>query len=112
MLGRALRGRCPFCGERGIWQAWGKLHERCPRCGTEFETESGYFVGGLIINMAVALVAFAALLLGVFATTYPDVPWGPLLAGSVLIMVVLPLWSYPRCKTLWIWLDRTARLDR
>ncbi len=112
MLGHALRGRCPICGERRIWDGWGKLVETCPQCGTQFETESGYFVGGLIINMAIALVAFSALLLGVFAATYPDVPWGPLLVGSVLIMVVLPLWSYPRCKTLWIWLDRTVRLDR
>jgi hypothetical protein len=33
--------------------------------------------------------------------TVPDVPVAPLLIASVVVLVPIPLWFYPRSKMLW-----------
>lgn len=110
MFRQALAGACPNCGERGIWRSWGQLHEDCPRCGLHFEAEEGYFVGGLIISMALVegLIGGGLILWGVL--TFPDVPWNALLVVGLLASIALPVLAYPRTKTLWIWFDRRSKL--
>jgi hypothetical protein len=39
--------------------------------------------------------------IGVVVCTVPDVPVVPLLIASVVVFVAVPLWFYPRSKTLW-----------
>ena len=41
------------------------------------------------------------MLVVVLVLTVPDVPVVPLLIASTVILVVVPLWFYPRSKTLW-----------
>ena len=94
-----------MCGERGIWRGWGELEERCPHCGYSFVREEGYWIGTMIVNLGVAMVLFAVVFLGGTIATWPDVPWTVLIAISAVLMVGLPIWFYPRSKTLWVWLD-------
>ncbi len=41
------------------------------------------------------------MLVVVLVLTVPDVPVAPLLIASTVVLVVVPLWFYPRSKTLW-----------
>jgi uncharacterized protein (DUF983 family) len=104
----ALRLRCPECGSRGVFERWGQLASACPGCGYSFQREEGYWVGAVIVNLGLAQILFMVLLIGGIAVTYPDVPWTPLLAVSVGVILLLPVWFYPRSKTLWVWLDRSV----
>jgi uncharacterized protein (DUF983 family) len=104
MLRRALRLRCPLCGANGVWRAFGQLRERCPGCGYAFEREEGYWVGGLIVNLAVAMfVAVVVLAIGfaIFGASLPF--WYGLVAAG--LMIVVPIVCYPWSKTLWIVVD-------
>jgi len=38
---RGARGTCPHCGEGKIFVAWYTAHEKCSRCGLEFEPSGG-----------------------------------------------------------------------
>jgi uncharacterized protein (DUF983 family) len=107
MLLRALRRRCPLCGARDVWKAWGELREHCPDCGYGFEREEGYWVGAMIVNLAVALVAVVAYLVGGLLAFGGRAPswWVWLSIGLVLTQGIV---LYPRSKTLWIWLDLTV----
>jgi uncharacterized protein (DUF983 family) len=104
-LSHALRGHCPRCGERRIFARWGELVEHCPRCGYGFEREEGYWVGALIVNIAAAQLLAMAVLLGGLALFWPDVPWAGLLAVGIPAIAIVPVWLYPRTKTIWVWLD-------
>lgn len=104
-LGPALRARCPRCGAKDVWARWGQLAERCPGCGLVFLREHGYWTGGLIVNIAIAQLVLMALLVGTVALTYPDVPWTPLGVAAVGAMIALPIWCYPRTKTVWLYVD-------
>lgn len=104
MIRRALRLRCPLCGARGIWRAFGQLVDRCPGCGYAFEREEGYWTGGLIINYAIAVTALAAILAAGWARYGAALPtWVTVLAAAT--MIVLPTVGYPWSKTLWMIVD-------
>jgi uncharacterized protein (DUF983 family) len=40
-LRRALRLRCPRCGEGKLFHGWNKLNESCPACGLVYEKQTG-----------------------------------------------------------------------
>ena len=55
----------------------------------------------MTINFLVSIVAWVAMFVVVLFFTVPDVPVAPLMIASVVVLVVVPLWFYPRSKTLW-----------
>ncbi len=101
VLLRGLRKRCPRCSERRIFRSWLHLLERCPRCALHFEREQGGFLGAMTLNFLASTLVWVAMLVVVLALTVPDVPVVPLLIASVVVLVVMPLWFYPRSKSLW-----------
>lgn len=55
----------------------------------------------MTINYGVAIVAWLVMLTVVLIFTVPNVPVAPLLIASALVLIAVPLWFYPRSKTLW-----------
>jgi uncharacterized protein (DUF983 family) len=102
MLGRSITRRCPRCGSRGIFANWAALEEFCPTCGFKFEREPGYWVGALIINMAVALFVFLLTLVGGMVLFWPDVPWNLLSVATIGVMLFVPIAFYPWSKSIWM----------
>jgi uncharacterized protein (DUF983 family) len=101
VLLRGLRKRCPRCGRRHIFRSWFHLTEWCPNCTLRFEREQGGFLGAMTINFLVSIVVWVAMFVVVLFFTVPDVPVVPLMIASVAVLVVVPLWFYPRSKTIW-----------
>jgi uncharacterized protein (DUF983 family) len=101
VLLRGLRKRCPRCRDRRIFASWFRLRPTCPRCDLRFEKEDGGFLGAMVINYLVAFVVWSAVLIVTMAFTVPDIPVGPLLIMSVVVLVGHPLWFYPRSKAVW-----------
>jgi uncharacterized protein (DUF983 family) len=101
VLLRAIRKRCPRCGERDTFVGWFKLRRTCPRCDLRFEREQGGFLGAMALNYAVAMGIWLVVLAVGVAATVPDVPVVPMLLASAIVLIGVPLWFYPRSKTLW-----------
>jgi hypothetical protein len=55
----------------------------------------------MALNFAFAMCGFLIVLGIGIALTVPDLPVGPLLAASIVVLVALPLWFYPRSKMIW-----------
>ncbi|MEX0985426.1 MAG: DUF983 domain-containing protein [Actinomycetota bacterium] len=100
-LVRGLRKRCPRCGERRIFEGWFTLRSLCPRCSLRFEEEQGGFLGAMTINYVIAFGVWIVGLTGVLIVTAPEVPVPGLLVMSVVVLGVVPVWFYPRSKTIW-----------
>lgn len=81
------------------------MREHCGRCGLRFEREPGYWVGAVIINTTVIFATFLVVFGGMVVITYPDVPWGLVLAVTVAANIVIPIVFYPVSKTLWLGLE-------
>jgi uncharacterized protein (DUF983 family) len=87
----------------------GRFTDHCRRCGHRFEREEGYWLGAVLLNTVVAVVAFAVVLVVMMVATWPDVPWGWVTAGVVSASLVIPIVFYPWAKSLWVALDLTVR---
>lgn len=55
----------------------------------------------MTLNYVVAIGIWLVVLAVVVALTVPDVPVVPLMAASAAVLIGVPLWFYPRSKTLW-----------
>jgi uncharacterized protein (DUF983 family) len=110
-VGRAVTLRCPNCGGKPVLKDWFHLCERCPECGMALERgeDSDYFLGGMMLNIALCFVFFAVVFWGTFILTYPRVPWDVLQYGLVAAMVILPVLLYPISRTVWLAMDLAVR---
>jgi uncharacterized protein (DUF983 family) len=105
MLGRGLVKHCARCGSGHLFRRWFNMVERCPRCGLLFEREEGQWVGAMIVNFAVAMVALVSALGGGLLLTWPDVPWTAVTVVAVVMVVAVPTALYPWSKTVWVAID-------
>ncbi len=101
-LGKGLRKRCPVCAEKDIFASFFTIREQCPNCGLEFEREEGYWLGAMVVAMALVIITFTAIFLGGIALTWPDPPWTTLLIATVAANLVVPVVLYPWCMTAWM----------
>ena len=60
MLGRALRLRCPRCGEGMLFLGWFHMRSRCDWCGLIYEREPGFFLGSIYVNYGLTAVLTTA----------------------------------------------------
>jgi uncharacterized protein (DUF983 family) len=110
LLGRAVRLRCPNCGEGHIFAGWFRQKDRCPQCHLVFNRgEQGYVVGAYMFNIIVAELVFAAIFVSVLLSTWPDPPWTLLTYGGAALMVILPVLFYPFSRTLFLAFDLLFR---
>ena len=99
-LARALRRLCPRCGEGPLFRSYGRLHERCERCGLVYRREQGAQTGSMYLSAAVTQV-FAAL---VIALVWLGTDWGPGLsiAVSLPIVALFCFAFFPYSQALWV----------
>lgn len=83
--------------------------EECPRCQYHFEREAGFFLGAMVVNIALT----EALIIGViaigFGVTLPDPPLVKLAVFAGLAGFFMPFLAYPFTKTTWSAVDMIMR---
>lgn len=104
---RGLGARCPNCGGGGIFRSLNDLHDACPTCRFSFVREEGYWVGAMIVIMAIVLIVFGTWTVGGMLLTWPDVPWTPLTIGGFVLNAVVPFVLYGWSKSIFLGLDLT-----
>ena len=105
LVSRALRRRCPNCGARETFLGYWKLATYCQNCGHRFMREPGYWVGAVIFNTALAIVAFLLTFAVFLLATWPDVPWDWLAPTAIGVTIAVPVLFYPYAQALWMAYD-------
>lgn len=104
LLGRALRLRCPLCGQGRLFRNWFLMHPRCPHCDVTFEREPGFFLGSIYINYGLTAL--------IVAIAYPllrfqwQAPSRPLFIGALVFVVIFPILLFPWARSLWLGFDQ------
>ena len=83
-----LRQRCPVCLEGPMFSGLIKMYERCPRCGHQFERETGFFQGAMYVSWVSGVGLFAALAVSASIFLAPHI--GAFAAFALAIVVYLP----------------------
>jgi xanthosine utilization system XapX-like protein len=81
----------------------------CPTCAYHFEREEGFFLGAMVVNIAIT----EALIIGViaigFGVTLPNPPLVKLAVIAGLGGFLMPFLAYPFTKTTWSAVDMIMR---
>jgi uncharacterized protein (DUF983 family) len=113
LVWRALTLRCPNCGGGGVLRHWFRLRDGCGQCGIRLERgEQDYFLGGMLFNLVLSELLFAAIFVTVLVLLWPTVPWDGIAIGAPLGMAVAPVLLYPVSKLLWLAVDLGFRPER
>jgi uncharacterized protein (DUF983 family) len=102
LVWRAVRLRCPVCGQAPMFQSWFKRNEVCPRCGWRFMREEGYFTGAMAINLVVTEMVLFALAIGLLVYGLP-IPLD--IAIGVAAALLISLGGWPYSQSLWVACD-------
>ena len=90
-IGRGLRGRCPRCGEGGLFHGFLSLRPACERCGLDYGfADAGDGPAVFVILIGGFIVVFAALMTEV---VYQPPYWvhAALWLPLILIVTLVPL---------------------
>jgi uncharacterized protein (DUF983 family) len=111
MLARALLLRCPRCGLFGQFESWFRLKERCARCGLRLQRgeEHDYWIGGMTFNIVLSEMLAVIVIGGIILGTWPDVPWGAVRVGAIVLMLAAPFLLYPVSRLTWLAFDLIFR---
>jgi uncharacterized protein (DUF983 family) len=110
LYGRALRLRCPHCGEGRIKGSWMKMKRACPACGLRTERgEEDFFLGAMMFNLVLAEFLVVLTVVGIVAVLWGDVPWDALTWISLGLAVVAPFLFYPFGHSIWLASDILIR---
>lgn len=103
-LYRALRLRCPVCGQGKIFSGFFKSHRQCSECGAIYDREPGFFLGSIYFNYGLtALICTISYVLLSFVYRIGD----NLAMGIVLAFALLfPIWFHRYARSLWLSMDQ------
>ncbi len=100
---RALRLRCPACGQSPIFRGWFAMHDACGSCGRRFQRDAGYLLGSIYFNYGVT----ATLVVAMYFTMYFR-DWlsdRDRLIVLSLFAVGFPMWFFRYARAFWIAFD-------
>ena len=103
VLARALRLRCPVCGESSIASSPFRLRHHCPTCRSLFNREEGFFVGAILANVLTTefvILVVCVIWLMVFGANYESV-----LVGLFVVGLVFPVAFYHHSWSFWLGFD-------
>lgn len=102
---RAMRLRCPICGEGQLFDGM-TMRETCSACGFAFEREVGYWTNAVTLNF-MTMGGLAVMLVGPLA--YSGLPVLMILTLGIFLAVLFPLLGFRHIKALWLALDLRIR---
>ena len=100
---RAVRLRCPHCGDGSLFCGWFTMNAACPRCGRVHEREPGFFLGSIYVNYGVTAVAVTALYLTLFFASHVSPTFRLVVCAAV--SVLLPILFFRHARAIWVAFD-------
>lgn len=110
LISRALRLRCPNCGNGKVLRGWATPNAHCSSCRFRFtRSTDSYFSGAMLTNLAVAEGLFAIVFVSVILLSWPAVPWDTLTWVMPLGIALAPVLLLPFAKVAWLTFDVAFR---
>ena len=103
VLSRALRLRCPACGQSSIARSPFRIRHHCLDCRSLFKREEGFFVGAILANVLtteMVILVNCTVWLTVIGSSYEKV-----LAVLFAVALLFPVAFYHHSWSLWIGFD-------
>jgi len=103
LLWRALRLRCPTCGEGILFRNWISMIDPCATCGRKFDRSPGYLLGSIYFNYGVTALLVVVIYISLFLAKMMS--GQQLLVAMTTFSLLFPLWFFRYARGLWIAFD-------
>lgn len=103
LISRALRLKCPRCGQSAMFTGLFRMVERCAHCGLKYEREPGYFLGSIYINYGVTALLLTVGWIVLRFRYEIESRW--LAFGLATFLVVFQVFFFRYARALWLALD-------
>jgi uncharacterized protein (DUF983 family) len=103
LLWRALRLRCPVCGQGKLFRGWFRMYAQCEQCGFGFERGPGYWLGSIYVNYGLTAVLVTAAYFALFFTDAIPQQWVLWLLTAFCFL--FPLWFFRYARSIWVGFD-------
>jgi uncharacterized protein (DUF983 family) len=100
---RALRLRCPRCGEGKLFRGLMTMHHHCDHCGYVFERAPGYFLGSTYMNYGFTTLSLTALYMGLHYGL--DISNAALAIPLLAYCALVPLIIFRYARAWWLAMD-------
>ncbi len=109
VLSRAVRLRCPRCGEGKLFFKAFRMYQNCPNCKLQYERDPGYFLGSTYINYGCTalILTVSYLVLHFIAGIENRSLFWPLMT----FIVLFPMLLFRYARSFWLALDRFVDPD-
>ena len=99
LLKRALRRRCPVCGQGAMFRSHFKINTTCPACHVMFWRDPGEVLGAMYFDWAAAMAAFLSLwAVLAWLTNWSEITLFFILSAAAGAAVII---CYPWSRSLW-----------
>lgn len=100
---RALRLRCPQCGEGPLFRGLITMHHHCDHCGFVFERAPGFFLGSTYMNYGFTTLSLTAIYMGLhYGLDISNAVLAPIL---LTYCVVVPIVMFRYARAWWLAMD-------
>jgi uncharacterized protein (DUF983 family) len=103
VLSRALRLRCPVCGQASLIERPFHIRHHCPECRALFKREEGFFVGAILANVITTELIILAVCM--FSLLVLGADYEMVLIVLFLVAVTFPLLFFHHSWSLWLAFD-------
>lgn len=103
LFARAIRLRCPRCGQEKLFSGWFRMKPACPRCQLDFRKDPGFYLGSIYFNYGLTCVITMGAFFGLFLAY--DIDPKTMLWPLTAFCVLFPLWFFRYARSLWLAFD-------
>jgi uncharacterized protein (DUF983 family) len=103
VLSRALKLRCPACGQSSLIQRPFHIKHHCSSCCSLFKREEGFFVGAILAN--VMTTEFIILVVCLFSLLVLGASYQTVLVVLFIVALTFPLLFFHHSWSLWLAFD-------
>jgi uncharacterized protein (DUF983 family) len=103
VLARALKLRCPACGQSSLIQRPFHIKHHCSSCCSLFKREEGFFVGAILAN--VMTTEFIILVVCLFSLLVLGASYQTVLVVLFIVALTFPLLFFHHSWSLWLAFD-------
>ncbi|MEP6717852.1 MAG: hypothetical protein ABJB21_01850 [bacterium] len=103
VLWRAIRLRCPACGQSSLIERPFHIKHHCPSCRSLFKREEGFFVGAILAN--VITTEFVILVVCLVWLLVVGANYQTVLVGLFILAIICPILFFHHSWSFWLALD-------
>ncbi len=110
LASRAMRLRCPNCGNGRVLKGFNEVHDRCASCSFRYSrSDDDYFSGAMFFGLMIGETMAVLVIGGFIWITYPNVPWNFMQFAIPIILLGVMIVLFPISRVVWLAIDVLLR---